>query len=489
VNAAVAVARGLALLASLAGATIASAQAIRPIDYLPLGQGAQWQFQRTAGSGPPDLHLEVTDVNVADSGTRYFMEVPGSAGNLGLRFEYATDGSLRLRSVEGDLNQVLDGLPLDPSATADVAFMPPVLLGAAMLVPGSAVVQTPVDTEFDADLDTNVGSIDLDVHTTGTITATWNPVGGPVVTPAGTFSDLVGLTLDVSLNFFEDTLGSDGNVKITIDAVLARGVGFVQVTAEGTTWALVRAIVNGTPIGDFPQYEDIVAMSFTMPPVIVLNGRALGEASSGDIRLHGALLSQTVYGRGQLDATLDLPAAAGVPVSISGPTKAKGDGTLMVDLEGKTKVGDQKITFLAKQRLDPTSTSLPLKIEVGKTTTIVPIRLVPIVTGAVRISLDGLVDQSAQAGSERKLASNGRLFLGEVEYPIIAKEKLKVKKDGTRKRTYNFKPTDKDVMTVHAEATSTSAADFTFSKVKPTVFKHEVKSSKVSAVAAEVVEP
>jgi hypothetical protein len=47
----------------------------------------------------------------------------------------------------------------------------------------------------------------------------------------------------------------------------------------------------------------------------------------------------------------------------------------------------------------------------------------------------------------------------------------------------------KDVMTVHAEATSTSAADFTFSKVKPTVFKHEVKNSKVSGVAAEVVGP
>jgi len=485
----VAVARALVVLASLAGATRASAQAIRPADYFPLGQGAQWQLQRTVGSGPADLHLEVTDVTVADSGTRYFMEVPGSAGNLGLRFEYATDGTLRLRAVEGDLNQVLDDLPLDPSATADVAFMPPVVLGPATLVPGSTVVQTPVDTEFDADLETNVGSIDLDVHATGMITATWTPVAGPVATPAGTFTDVVGLTLDVSLNFFEDTLGSDGNVKITIDTVLARGVGFIQVTAEGTTYALVRAVVNGTPVGDFPQYEDIVAMSFAMPPVIVLNGRALGEASSGGITLHDVRLSQTVYGRGQLDAVLDLPSATGVPVSISGPTKAKGDGTLMVDLEGKTKVGDQKIQFHAKDRLAPTSTSLGLEIKVGKTSTIVPIGLVPIVTGNVRISLDGLVDQSAQAGSERKLACNGRLFLGDVEYPIIAKEKLKVKKDGTRKRTYNFKPTDKDVMTVHAEATSTSAADFTFSKVKPTVFKHEFKNSTVSGVAAEVVEP
>jgi hypothetical protein len=482
-------ARGLAVLVCLAGATGASAQTIRPMDYLPLGQGAQWQLQRVAGSGPADLHLEVTDVTVADSGTRYFVEIPGSAGNLGLQLEYTTDGSLRLRSVEGDLNEALDGLPLDPSATADVSFMPPVLLGAATLVPGSASVTTPVDTEFDADLETNIGSVDLDVHTTGTITATWIPAPSPAVTPAGSFSDVVGFGLDASLTFSENTFDTTGNVKLHLDAVLARGVGFVQITVDDTTYALVRAIVNGAPIGDFPQYEDIVAMSFTMPPVIVLNGRALGEASSGDVKLHDARLSQTIYGRGQLDAVLDLPAATGVPVSISGPTKAKGDGTLMVDLEGKTKVGDQKVKFHAKQRLDPTSTSLPLTVKVGKTSTVVPIGIVPIVTGNVRISLDGLVDQSAQAGSERKLACNGRLFLGDVEYQIIAKEKLKVKKDGTRKRTYNFKPTDKDVMTVHAEATSTSAADFTFSKVKPTVFKHEVKNSKVSGVAAEVVEP
>jgi hypothetical protein len=485
----VTVGRAVALLACLAAGAPAAAQSIRPADYLPLAQGTQWQLDRVAGSGPSDLHLEVTDVNVADSGTRYFIAVPGSNGNLGFRLEYTPAGDLRLRSLEGDLNEVLDGLPLDPSATADVQFTPPVLLGPATLVPGSTVVQTPVDTEFDADLQTNVGQIDLDVHTTGSITATWSPVAGPVVTPAGSFADVVGLTIDVTLRFFEDEFDTDGEVNVRIDGVLARGVGFVQLVIDDGTYALVRAIVNGVPIGDFPQYEDIVGLAFVIPPVITLNGRALGEASAGDIRLHDIHLSQQLYGKAQLDAVLDHPSATGVAISLKGPTKAKGDGTLKVELDGKTDIQGQKVTFKVNQLLDLTSTSFVLKAKVGKTKTEIPIGIVPVVTGDVRISLDGLVDQSANAGSERKLASNGRLFLGDVEYPIVAKEKLKAKKNGTRVHNYNFKPPDHDATIVHAEATSTSAADFTFSKVKPTIFKREVKNSKVSGITAEVVEP
>lgn len=486
------VGRALSLIAGLVLATRASAQSIRPADYLPLGQGAEWQYERTAGSGPADLHLEVTDVTVADSGTRYFVEVPGSAGDIGLRLEFTTDGSLRLRAMQADLNQVLDDLPLDPSATADVQFSPPVLLGPGELVPGSTVVQTPIDTEFDADLKTNVGDIDLDVHATGTITATWTPATSPVVTPAGSFSDVVGLALDVSLRFFEDVLDTDGEVNVRIDGVLARGVGFVQLAAEDTSYALVRAIVNGNPIGDFPQYEDIVGLALTIPPVIALHGRALGEASSGDIKLRDIRFSQTLYGKGQLEAVLDHPAATGVPVFVKGPTKAKGDGTLHLnDLEGKTTVLDQKVKFRVKQLLDPTSKTFDLKVKVGETTTVVRIGIVPVVTGDIRISIDGFVDQSAEAsGSERKLASDGRLLLGEIEYPIVAKEKLTVKKDGSHKHTYNFKAIDKDDLAiVHVEATATSAADFTITKVKVTLFKREVKNKKVSGVTAVAVQP
>src|SRR5262245_883725 len=122
-------------------------QVINPADYLPLGDGFQWQYQRAAGSGPSSLHLEVTDVNATDTGTRYFLEVPSNGVNLGLRLEYTPEGTLRLRAIEADLNTLLDGLPLDPTATADIQFMPPVLLGTAPLVVGNALTETPVDTE------------------------------------------------------------------------------------------------------------------------------------------------------------------------------------------------------------------------------------------------------------------------------------------------------------------------------------------------------
>jgi len=42
---------------------------------------------------------------------------------------------------------------------------------------------------------------------------------------------------------------------------------------------------------------------------------------------------------------------------------------------------------------------------------------------------------------------------------------------------------------VHVEATATSAADFTISKVTVTLFKREVGNKKVGGVTAVVVQP
>jgi hypothetical protein len=481
--------RSLVVLAVLAGA-VASAQATDPADYLPLGQGFQWQYERITGSGPSDLHLEVTDVTVADTGTRYFVDVPSTV-DLGFRLEYTPDGTLRLRAMEADLNELLDGLPLDPSATGNVQFSPPVVLGSPGLVPGSAVITTPVDTTFSADIHTNIGTVGLDVHTTGAITASWTPASGPAVTPGGTFTDVVGFTLDVSLSFTEDVFHTSGTVKERISTVLARGTGFVELDVDGTGYALARAIVNGVPIGDFPQYEDIVGLAFSVtPPLISIDGRALGEASAGDFALHDVRLTQRIYGKTFLDAVLDHPAATGVVISLSGPSKAKGDGTLHVELDGKATVGGQKVTFHAAQLLDPTSTTITLTAKMGKTKTLIPIGIVPVQSADVRVSLDGFVDTSAQAGSTRKLQSGGRLLLGDVEYAILAKETLKIKKNGTHHHAYNVKPvenTDKTV--VHAEANATSAADFAITKLKPTLYKREVSKKKIAGIAAEVVQP
>jgi len=480
--------RTLALIACLATAP-AWAQSISPNDYLPLGQGYEWQLQRVSGSGGDKVRLEVTDVNVTDTGTRYLIDMPVDDVHLGMKLEFATDGSLVLRAVSIDLNELLDDLPFDPGATGELQFQPPVLLGAATLVPGSAVAETAVDTDFEAELDTDIGHGSIDVHVKGAVTSTWDPATSPTVTPAGSFADVVGLRLDIALKFTEDEFDSDASVDETVAFVLARGVGFVQFQTGDTTYTLNRAIVAGVPIGNYAQYEDIVALGFTVPPVISLDGRARGDAASGDVVLHDIRLSHTLQGKAQLDAVLDHPAASGVLVSLTGPTNARKDGRLKLDLKGKTVVLDQKVKFQVQQIVDPASTTLDLTAKLGTTSVVIPIGIEPVVSGDVRIELDGLVDQSTGSGGERTLASDGVLSIGDVEYPIVCKEKLKSKKDGTRSHVYKFKPTGNDTVVVQAEATSTSATDFTVTKLKPTLFKLAIPKSQLTNVVPTVVQP
>jgi hypothetical protein len=317
--------RVLCLIASGALAARASAQTIAPADFLPLGAGAQWLYERASGTGPTQVRLDVIDVNEASSGTRYLLEVPFEGVSTRVRLEIATDGRLLLRALEAQLNDILEDLPFDPEATADVQFNPPALLGESMLVPGSAVTQTPVDTELDADLDTGVGTVDLDIHVTGSITATWEPAE-PVDTPAGRFEDVVRLVIDIELRFLEDVFDSDVTVTERVDGVLARNVGFVQLRHGDTTYGLLRAVLDGVPIGDFPQYEDLVGLAFMVPPVLTLDGRASGEAAAGDFVLHDIRLSHALYGRAFLDAVLDHPTVTGVPIHVEGKAKARKDG-------------------------------------------------------------------------------------------------------------------------------------------------------------------
>jgi hypothetical protein len=481
--------RTLVLIAWLAAVPQARAQFIRPADYLPLGQGYEWQLNRVSGSGKDKVRLEVTDVDVTDTGTRYLIDMPVDDVHLGMRLEFATDGSLVMRAVTIDLNELLDDLPFDPGATGELQFQPPVLLGAATLVPGSASTQTPVDTSFEAELDTDIGDASIDVQAKGSVTSTWDPATSPTVTPAGSFADVVSLRLDIAIKFTEDEFDSDASVDETVSFVLARGVGFVQFQSGDTAYALNRAVVSGVPIGNYAQYEDIVGLAFTVPPVISLDGRARGDAATGDIVLRDIRLAHTLQGKAQLDAVLDHPAASGVQVSIGGPTNARKDGRLKLDLKGKTVVLDQKVKFHVQQIVDPTSTALELTAKLGKTSVVIPIGIEPVVSGDVRITLDGLVDQSTGSGGERTLSSDGVLSIGDVEYPVVCKEKLKNKKDGTRSHVYKFKPTGNDAVVVHAEATSTSAADFTIAKLKPTLFKLAIPKSQVTNVVPTVVQP
>src|SRR5262249_13598026 len=115
-------ARLACLVASGALAGRAGAQTIAPADFLPLGAGAQWLYQRATGSGRSDLRLDVIDVNQASTGTRYVLEVPFEGFTSQVRLEIANDGSLLLRAFEAQLNDILEDVPFDPEATADVQF-------------------------------------------------------------------------------------------------------------------------------------------------------------------------------------------------------------------------------------------------------------------------------------------------------------------------------------------------------------------------------
>ena len=478
----------IACLLAVALAGHASAQAIAPADFLPLGAGAQWLVDRVSGTGPTQVRLEVTNVNPVDTGTRYLLEVPFEGTSTSLRLEIANDGRLLLRAIEAQLNEILDDLPFDPEATADVQLSPPALLGDAMLVPGSAMTQTPVDTEIDADLDTGVGDIDLDIHVTGNITATWQPTD-PVDTPAGHFADVVRLVIDVTLRFEEDEFDSDETVSTRINAVLARGVGFVEVRLSDSTYRLRRAVIEGRAIGDFPQYEDLIGLSFMVPPVLTLDGRASGEAAAGDFALHDIRLVHTVYGRAFLDAVLDHPTVTNVPIHVEGKAKARKDGGLGLELEGKAVVVDRKLKLKVKHLVYPDSTSLALDLKLGDVKTTIPITIAPVAAGAVDVSLDGLVDTSTGGGNERKLSSAGELRLGDVRYPITCKETLNVKKNGLHKRVYKFRQTGNDKVVLAVEAKSTSVDDFTVTSLKPTLYKLEIGKKKVTAIVPEVVGP
>lgn len=480
-----------AVVLSVACAAIApraSAQAIAPADFLPLGAAPQWRYERVEGSGPQEVRLDVVGVNPAASGTRYVLEFPFEDRPTRLRLEIATDGRLLLRALVVDLNDVVEDLPLDPTATADMQFSPPALLGEAALVPASAVTQTPVDTAVEAKLDTGIGSIDVDVDVTGAITARWEPAE-PVDTPAGRFEDVVRLVVDVELRFVDDILGSDATMTERVDGILARDVGFVQLRLGDATYRLLRAVVGGRTIGEFAQYEDIVGLAFTVPPVLTLDGRASGEAAGGDIALHDVRLSHTLYGRAVLDAILDHPAVTGLPIHLQGKAKARKDGALNVRLSGRTVALDQKVQLTVKQRVDAASSTLDLSLRSGATRTTVPIAIHPVPARAVVVTLDGLVDQSTGTGSNRTLASEGVLRLGDLAFPVGCTENLRVKRNGQRKHTYRFRQAGSRQVVLMAKTTSTSAQDLAITAFKPRFFERRIPRSDVTDLIADSVAP
>jgi hypothetical protein len=466
----------------------AFAQAIAPEDYLPLGADPEWLLELAQGNGPSKLRIDVIDVNEVETGTRYVLEVPIQDITNKLRLEITNDGQLFLRSLTVDLTKVVEDLPFDPEATAELQLDPPALIGDAQLVPGNATTTTPVDTQLHAELDTSIGDVDVDVNVTGSLTATWSPTI-PVDTAAGIFSDVVVLSLAFDLRFVENDFDSDVTVNETIEFVLARDVGFVQAGTGNTIYRLLRAVVGGQTYGDFTQYEDIVGLHFTVPPLLTLDARADGEAVRGDLALRDILLTHTLYGKAFLDAILDHPAVTGVAIHLEGKGKARADGALNVVMDGKAFVFDEKVTLKVKQLVDATSTTLDLLLKVGKTKATIPIPIHPLPAGTVDITIDGFVDQSTGTSKTRQLESEGVLRLGDLAYPLACSEKLELKNNGQRKHIYKFRQSGNDKIVLKATATSTSAADFTFKAFKPKFFRLAIPKADVTEFEADIVEP
>lgn len=477
-----------ALVLTLACIAPVSAQTIAPADYLPLAADPQWLLARVSGDGPAQIRITRTSVNPVAGGVRYELELPFDDGTTHARFELADDGTLTLRALDLDLDDLLPDLPFDPEASGVLQLAPPALIGAAMLEPGNARNTTPVDTSFEATVETRLGDVEVTIDVTGAVTATWLTQGA-VDTPAGRFDDVVGLSLQVQLALFEDEFDGDGATDETLDFVLARDVGFVEVRVDGSTYRLLRAIVDGKPIGEFAQFEDVTGLRFGVPPLLALDGRSSSAAAGGDVALTDARLSHTLAGVATLEGTLDHPLASGLAVRLTGKGKMRADGTLHLKLRGKTEAAGQTIVLTVNDVLTASTAAIALVVKAGTSEGSIDLGIAPVVATEVDVGLDGFVDQSTGAGNKRRLRSDGVLRLGELEYPIAADEKLVLKKDGRHVHVYRFRQSVDDPVVLKVKAISTSAADFAVQRVRPRLFKWRVPKRSVGEVSADVVAP
>lgn len=477
-----------ALAFTLAFSAHASAQTIAPADYLPLDADPQWLLQRVTGDGPEQVRIAVTNETPVSGGVRYELELPFDDATTHARFEFSDGGRLILRSLDVNLDDLLPNLPFNPSATGIVQLTPPAVIGEPSLEPGNATYTTPVDTSFDTTVKTTLGDVDVTVDVTGTITATWITQSS-VDTPAGQFDDVVGLSLRVELDFFEGAFDGDGAIDETLDFVLAKDVGFVEVRTDGSTHRLLRAIVAGKPIGEFTQYEDISGLHFTVPTLIGVDGQASSEAEGGGVALHDIRLTHAIDGQATLTGTLDHPLGTGLAVQLVGTGKMRADGTLHLKLAGKTTASGQTIKLAVNDGIATETTSIALVMKAGTNIGSIPIGIAPVVATDVDVVLDGFVDESTGSGNRRKLASGGVLRLGVLEYPITASEKLALKTNGQHVHNYVIRQTGSLPVISKAKATSTDASDFTVRTVKPKLFKLAIPKSSVTDVEADVVAP
>ena len=436
---------GAVVLSSLLGGGVRSDSTARALltDYLPLGSRVKWLF--VDPTHPSDtLRMAVTQV--ADDG--HVAQIELALGTLG--------GRLLLRVINGRLE--LDGLavtardlsrrgldiPVSLDLPSQIDLRPRAALGGPEIIADDPQ-STAVAAVFDVGVSVGPIPIDVPVHVDATVTATWSEEGSVDGAFLGRFPSVVALTTNLSarVRASEASFKVDGHFDETVRCLMARSVGCVQIEVGGRTYHLKRAILPERILGDFETTPDLERLTVRLPAVtLAVRARAGASADDGRYLWRDVSVTHDLTGRATLSGALtpSTDPAGGGNVRLGARVRAQRSGTALLAGHARWAVPGLTKPLLAKVRavLDPTTTTVAITYRGAggiAGTLAVPIHVAS--GNTLRVDVDGLLDQQLTgSGPVRRLASGGRLMLGDTELPVDVTEIAKTRRDGTTQRRY-----------------------------------------------------
>ncbi len=495
-----------------AGGTIDATQ------YLPVGAFNAWEMIDKAiwaeGAGTKDEAqlVDVGKIFVVDGVPSYNIRTPffQDVGDIILQFG-VDSGVLYLYAV-----RVVDGEALigtDDLSVPTMFFDDPVPVGDTTTDLDVDFAVTPVTAKIDVSIDVGPDDISGTVFVAGTITARWNSVPLPIVTPLGTLGDdeeLAELVLTADLTYSSTNPDIDDELQgvethKSVSGITGPGIGFVQIDGKGSQQKIVnRVILPGTLVSgagqadEFPPVPagDLQSFTFAIPDVVTLDGTqnpvADGGITDGVVTLDDVKLVHYLGGKLELTAQASAGGAGPVDLFMKGTAKPNAKtGGLKVKLAGKTKKLDafaKLVKFSVNQELPaPFDGSVPLDIaySAGKDPeTLLPIEgtlqlpVTPFVGANVDVTVNLPVDvPKVKKGflvintAKRPMGAEGVLTLDETgnggtkTFPVILKEKVTIKEGLPSVRTYKMVHTGTLNKVFGLAATSTSPADFVLTKL------------------------
>lgn len=535
----------LALLAALAVAPLARAGGtIDATEYFPVGAFNAWEMIDKAlwnggdGTKEEGQIIDIGKITVIGGVPRYNVRTPffasAQAGGMikDLILQFGTDGGVLylygLRVVSGaDFSE-------DDLSVPTIFFDDPVPVGDTTTTLDANFAVTPVSAKFEVSIDIGPKEISGIVFLDGTITARWNSVPQPIVTPLGTLGDdetLAELQIDAFFTYSSPDPEIDGELqgKITqkgVRAIMGPGIGFVQIDGKGSQQKIVnRVILPGELMGNedepFPALPpgDLAGFSLDIAPVVTLNDglapTADGGISDGNLTLDGLILDHALGGALALSAQLSSVAGDGpVDLLLLGTAKINPKtGGLVVKLKGASKklnlfeptVFAKSIKFSCVQEIPapfaPTDLVItwtggkdPETKEVFTGELQVPVE--PFTGNALAATFNLPVDVAkVKKGfffinpAKRLLGAEGVLTLTSVTdgagkvFPLVLRETASVKEGLPTGRSYALTQTGKTLKLFTMGATSTGVPEFTLFK-----FKGRLLGVKVAPVLPDGVE-